>query len=301
MLRLDFVVNPNARRVRLGRLVRSLRRRFAGHHAEFYDDANALPDDPGDERIVVAVGGDGTVNRVLNSPRGAERRVALLPLGTSNDLANNLGVPTSFERACDLIESCSSRSIDLLEVNGRRFATCGGVGFAVDVAARANAWKSSAARPLVRALGPLIYPLAAARQLMSGPVTIDATLSVAGADESISLSMALVSNLPRFGKRFSTSPRARPDDGLLHLGIFAPAPGRLQMARVVGRLYHARPDQCPGARQVRSESLTLTTPSPVSFFGDGEVLCVSDRFKVCVTPGALRLVCPRPMEGAPCS
>ena len=292
MLKLDFVVNPNARRVRAARLVRALRRRFAGGRASFYQDPAELPEDPDDERVVVAVGGDGTVNRVLNSLQCAGRRMAVLPLGTSNDLATNLEIPTKIDRACDLLENGDYQTIDLIQVNGRRIATCGGIGFGVDVAARANAWRTSCLRPLVRALGAYVYPVAAAHELIGSRRVIVATLTVAGRSEEVPLSIAMVSNQPRFGTRFSTSPRARNDDGLLDLGIFGPARGRLDMARVVAQVYRARPERCRSVRQVRSESFTLSTDLPVPFLGDGEVLCVSERFEVRVEPRALRIASP---------
>lgn len=292
MLALDFVINPKARRVQAAQLVPELRRRFAGRRIEFYTDPSELREDPDDDRVVVAVGGDGTINRVLNSPQGASRRIAVLPFGTSNDLATHLRIPRRMKHACDLLEHESFRTVDLIQVNGWRFATCGGIGFAVDVAAQANAWKESRLRPLIRLLGPLVYPLAAARQLASGRKAIPANLTMAGRSEEIPLSIAMVSNQSRFGKRFSTSPEARNDDGVLDLGVFGPAAGVLDMARIATLIYRARPDRCPQVRQMRSQSFTLTTDAPVPFFGDGEVLGVSDRFEVEVKPGALRIVSP---------
>ena len=292
MLTLDFVINPNARRVQSDRLMKRLKRRFAGHNVGFYPDPRALPEDPHDERVAVAVGGDGTVNRVLNSPKLGARRLAILPLGTSNDLATNMGISTTVDRACETIEAGVSRRIDLIEVNGRRLATCGGVGFAVDVAARANAWKASRSGAFVRAIGPLVYPLAAARQLAAPRKDITATLMVAGASQDVSLSIAMVSNQSRFGNRFSTSPSARNDDGLMDLALFDPVVGALKMARTVIQIYRARPDRCAGVRHLRSTAFTLTTAEPVPFFGDGEVLCVSDHLEVCVRPRAVRVLGP---------
>ena len=292
MLTLDFVINPRARRVHADRLRSRLRRRFAGRRVAFYSDPRDLPDDPHDERVAVAVGGDGTVNRVLNSPNLGARRVAILPLGTSNDLATNLGIPHQADHACETIETGSLRQIDLVDVNGRQLATCGGIGFAVDVAARANAWKSSRSRTVVRAMGPLVYPLAAARQLTARRKDIAATLTVAGVAQEVTLSIAMVSNQRRFGNRFSTSPRARNDDGVLDLALFAPTRGLLGMAHTVTQIYRARPDRCAGVQQLRSATFTLTTDGPVPFFGDGEVLCVSDHFEIRVRPRALRVIGP---------
>lgn len=306
MLELDFIVNGRARRVQADALQARLRERFQGRCIRFHDDpAQVVLNDPS-AQLVVACGGDGTINRSLNVLGDRLANFAVLPLGTSNDLATYMQIPRDLQAACALIEAESMRAIDLIRVNDWRMATCGGMGFAVDVAVQANEWKASRMRALFRMLGPLIYPCATVRQLAAGRKVIDAHLTIEahltigassqsdheGVTEHIPLSIAMVSNQPRFGKRFSTSPEACNTDGLLHLGIFRPARGIFDMPRIATRIYLAQPNRCPEARQITAKEFTLTTAAPVPFFGDGEVLGVADRFVVKAEPAALRIVCP---------
>jgi diacylglycerol kinase (ATP) len=301
MLELDFVLNGRARRVQPAQLEARLRERFAGRVLRFHEDPAQISAQDPCSRLVVAAGGDGTINRTLNVLGDQLGNFAVLPLGTSNDLATHMGIPRALDAACDLIEAESFRSIDLIRVNDWRMATCGGMGFAVDVAVQANAWKASRMRALFRMLGPLIYPCATVRQLAAGRKVIDAHLTIdassetdhEGLTEHIPLSIAMVSNQPRFGKRFSTSPDATNTDGLLHLGLFAPARGIFDMPRIATRIYLAQPNRCPEARQIQAKAFTLTTAAAVPFFGDGEVLGVSDRFVVRAEAGALRIISPR--------
>lgn len=296
MLELDFIVNERARRVQPAALQARLRRRFEGRCLRFFEDPEQVPSGDSTSRIVVAAGGDGTINRTLNVLGDQLANFAVLPLGTSNDLATHMGIPRDLEAACDLIEAESFRSMDLIRVNDWRMATCGGMGFAVDVAVKANEWKASRMRALFRMLGPLIYPVATVRQLAAGRKVIDARLTIGVSTEHIPLSIAMVSNQPRFGKRFSTSPEASNSDGLLHLGIFGPARGIFDMPRISTRIYLAQPNRCPEARQIRAEEFTLTTAAPVPFFGDGEVLGVAERFVVRCEAAALRII--GPAQGA---
>jgi diacylglycerol kinase family enzyme len=292
MLELDFVLNGRARRVQPATLEAQLRERFAGRVMRFHDDPAQIPTHDSASRLVVAAGGDGTINRVLNVLGEALQNFAVLPLGTSNDLATHMGISRDWKVACDLIDAESFRVIDLIRVNDWRMATCGGMGFAVDVAVQANAWKASRMRALFRLLGPLIYPCATVRQLAAGRKVIDAHLTIGETTEHIPLSIAMVSNQPRFGKRFSTSPEATNTDGLLHLGVFGPARGIFDMPRIATRIYLAQPNRCPEARQIQAKAFTLKTAAPVPFFGDGEVLGVADCFKVQAEAGALRIISP---------
>jgi diacylglycerol kinase (ATP) len=292
MLELDFIVNRRARRVQPEALQARLRKRFKGRCMRFHEDpAQIVLQDPA-AQLVVACGGDGTINRTLNVLGDPLRNFAVLPLGTSNDLATHMRIPRDLDAACDLIDAESFEAIDLIKVNDWRMATCGGMGFAVDVAVKANEWKASRMRGFFRMLGPLIYPCATVRQLTAGRKVIDARLTIGESTEHIPLSIAMVSNQPRFGKRFCTSPDARNTDGLLHLGVFGPARGIFDMPRIATRIYLAQPNRCPEARQITTEEFTLTTAAPVPFFGDGEVLGVADRFAVKSEPAALRIICP---------
>jgi len=294
MLELDFVLNSRARRVQIDSLREWLANRFEGHTLRFHESPEQVPLSSSSSRIVVAAGGDGTVNRVLNAIGGHLTKFAILPLGTSNDLATHMQIPSKIDEACALIEAEHFQEIDLIRVNDWRMATCGGVGFAVDVAVQANDWKASRMRWFFRLLGPLIYPCATVRKLAVGRSVIDAKVTIDGEMNHIPLSIAMVSNQPRFGKRFCTSPAATNQDGLLHLGIFGPARGLFDMPRIATRIYLAQPDRCAEARQIVARAFTLETAAPVPFFGDGEVLGVSDHFEVTAEPAALRIICPAP-------
>jgi diacylglycerol kinase (ATP) len=122
------------------------------------------------DTILVAAGGDGTVHAIVNAVAHYDAAIAVLPLGTANDLARELGVPLDPTAAAHRLATARERAIDLIEVNGRRLCTVGGLGIpaacalAVDHARRA----ATRSRPLLRALGTRIYPLLAATTILRG-------------------------------------------------------------------------------------------------------------------------------------
>ena len=84
--------------------------------------------------VVLAAGGDGTMNAAINGIAGSEASLAVLPRGTANDLAAIHALPTRLEDVCEDLLSGRTERIDLISVNGWRYATDGGIGLCCSVA-----------------------------------------------------------------------------------------------------------------------------------------------------------------------
>lgn len=126
------------------------------------EDAAALPDAIRDaagrvDRVVVG-GGDGTLNAALPGLLDAGLPLGILPLGTANDLARTLGIPTGLEAAAEVIAAGRTRRIDVGEVNGRPFFNVASVGFGVDLT-------RALTRDAKRRWGKVGYAVAALRAL----------------------------------------------------------------------------------------------------------------------------------------
>jgi diacylglycerol kinase (ATP) len=286
-----FVVNPHAGGVRSDEIVKTLRRRLAGREAVI---SSELPDaSVKGPLLVIAVGGDGTISRVLNHCDPRRLRLGIIPRGSANDLAAELRIPADLHAAFDVIEAGRCEAIDLVSVNGSRFATCGGIGLAGQVALRANRWKSQqgALGRVARRLGPLVYLLATlALTLGRSEPGIGATLRVGRTARRIRLSTALASNQPRVGGFFTASPEASNRDGILHLCVLQATPSRARLLWLCAQLLRGRPAACPEIFELRARSLTLETDADVTFFGDGEALAHGRRFRIEVLPGALTVL-----------
>jgi diacylglycerol kinase (ATP) len=243
--------------------------------------------------MVVAVGGDGTVNRVVNTVVDHNIPVGIIPCGSSNDLARTLGISGNFDQACQTIRAARLTDIDLVSVNGRYFTTCGGFGLSGDVAQRANSWRRGRGRTsrLARRLSRGIYPLALLRELSGGWRPPVARIICQDEDRVDAWFSLLVSNQPDFGG-FSASPKADHRDGRLDIcRILAPSK-RLRMLWISLRTYLGQADACSEVSQVRAREVTILSELPVSFFGDGEILDRGRFFRVQVHPRALWVAAP---------
>jgi len=171
-----------------------------------------------DGRMLVVAGGDGSVHLVVqrllqHDPTTlASTTIGLLPLGTGNDLARGLGIPTDPVKAAELCLEGTARQLDLITTDRS--------GIVVNAAhAGIGAAAAERAAPMKHYLGPLAYPFGA---LIAGiredawdlKVTIDGTVVHVGPTLMVG-----VGNAPFVGGGTSLFPRARPDDGLLDLVV----------------------------------------------------------------------------------
>jgi YegS/Rv2252/BmrU family lipid kinase len=165
--------------------------------------------------LVVAAGGDGTVNEVVNglAQGGLERGSVLgvLPTGTMNVFAVELGLPPSlFLKKCwEVIEHGKVAEIDLWTANGHYFVQLAGVGMDAEVI-KETSWE------LKRAFGPLSYIMSAANVLAQKAPTVVVT---ADGKQSYLGSIVLVGNGQRYGGPFKVFRDAANDDGKLDVVV----------------------------------------------------------------------------------
>lgn len=223
--------------------------------------------------VVVAAGGDGTLNEVLNGfndvPDGFERaRLGVLPLGTVNVFARELAIPTKLDAAWAAIgRGCETR-IDLpvvaYQANGTQRQCCFGQLAGAGLDARAIElvqW------PLKKKIGPLAYIVAGLKALLGGQSRITA----AGGAHSVSGELVLIGNGRRYGGEFQIFPRADLRDGLLDVCVF-PRVNWLTLARCGPRLLLRGTLPPSVAQAFQAESLTLSSPSRTPLEADGELV-----------------------------
>ncbi len=220
---------------------------------------------------IVAAGGDGTLNEVLNgiadAPGGFERaRLGALPLGTVNVFAKELGLPMGLKQSWEILLQGREMTIDLpgVEYAGagrterRHFAQLAGAG----LDARAIGLVDWA---LKKKLGPLAYVWAGMAALRCAPSRITATSGT----ESATGELVLLGNGRFYGGRYRLFPEADLGDGLLEVCVF-PKANWLTVMRCAGMIIGGR-DLPPGvARCFRAHALTLSSPTPTPLEVDGE-------------------------------
>jgi YegS/Rv2252/BmrU family lipid kinase len=220
---------------------------------------------------IVAAGGDGTLNEVLNGisreAGGWERaRLGVLPLGTVNVFARELGIPIGFYRAWQAIRQGRETRIDLagVEFAGKRgkevryFAQMAGAG----LDARAIELLDWGAKKKV---GTLAYVLAGMNALRHPPTKIMVTTS----DASLTGELVLIGNGRFYGGNFSVFPQANLRDGLLEVCVF-PKMNWATLALCGSVLLATQKLPSRSVRRLQTESLTLSSESCTPFEVDGE-------------------------------
>ena len=209
--------------------------------------------------VVVAAGGDGTINEVANGLAGNDLPLAIVPLGTANVLAAEIGMPLSARRIARAIACGEARSVHVGTVNGRHFLMMAGVGFDAHVVANVNP-------RLKRAFGKLAYVVETLVGLFRFPyrryrVTIDGATHDAAS--------VVIANGHYYAGRFTCAPQARLDDPALHVCLFERS-GPFSVLRygwglVAGRLHRLRDVRVVSGYGVRIEG---ATGEPVQCDGD---------------------------------
>ena len=268
--RVLIIFNPAAgrrRRPRLEAHLRDLSRRGAvvtlretgapGDAEIFAREADAREFD-----AVLAAGGDGTINEVINGLGPGSPPLGLLPLGTANVLAAEIDMPHRSEAIADLLLEGPVREIWPGEVNGRRFAMMAGIGFDAAVVDRVSV-------PLKRRLGKGAYVLEAMRQFVAyRPARYSFTLD----EYSRTAASAIVCRGRRYGGRYVCAPSASVFERRFDVCLFERA-GRFDMLRAVLRLGVDRlaADRNVTIVQARHIHVSGAEGDPVQC--DGNIIC----------------------------
>ena len=247
---------------------------------------------------VVAAGGDGTVNEVVNGlarwPDGTDRaRLAVLPLGTVNVFAKELGIPTDFDAGWQLLLRGAERRVDLGAVDlldpddggetRRWFVQMGGAGLDSLAIERVN-WQ------LKRKLGPLAYVWAGLQALWGHLPVVEAEVD----GQLARGQLALVGNGRFYGGRWIVFPGARLDDGRLDLAMVeAVSPWRFpgQFAALARGAFARAPGlvHLQGREIVLRPAVAAGRPIPFQVEGDNLGRLPARFF---VDPRGLRVVAP---------
>ena len=232
--------------------------------------------------LVLACGGDGTVTGCAEGVVGTGVPLAVIPMGTGNLLARNVGLPMALDEALEVALGSVQRPIDAGRVNGTLFVVMAGVGLDARML-------SGATDPLKKRLGWAAYAISAIRHLGDQPMRV--TVSANGDQPRRMRSTALiVGNVGWLRGGVPLLPDARPDDGRLDaIALFASGPA--SWLAVVADIVLRRPAR-GGVHRVQFTELRVTLDEEQPWELDGEVMGRTSQLTVVAEPGALLLRMP---------
>ncbi|HEU5039248.1 MAG TPA: lipid kinase [Gemmatimonadales bacterium] len=233
------------------------------------------------DRVIVA-GGDGTLHLALQGLVESHLPLGILPLGTANNLARTLGLPTDPMAACDVIAQGHRRRIDLGWVNGRYFFTTASIGLSVKITEELSAESK-------RRWGPLAYAFTALRVLRRTR-PFHARIRWAGGSRDSRTVQIVVGNGRYYGSALPVAEDATIDDARLDLYSLE-VRHWWQLLALAPALKRGRQGEKRTVEAIRAPEFEIETRTPRSIDVDGEIGGTTPA-RLRVLPGALEVFAP---------
>ena len=257
-----------------------------------------LAEEAGDQGydVVVAAGGDGTVNEVINGLMAAKLNgkkipcLGVLPAGRGNDFAGSMGIPGDIARAIHVLTEGKTRKVDIGQLiggdypAGKYFGNGVGIGFDTIVgfeAAKLPSFLSGTPGYLIAAIKTMfLYYKAHRFRIVLDKETIEQPCLIVS-----------VMNGKRMGSSFMMAPRSKPDDGLLNLMIVDQV-SRMGVIKLMGKIMAGKQEGQPHVRMPLSSSVEITAlTGSLPVHADGETICkAGDHLSIRIIPQQIDLV-----------
>jgi len=261
--------------------------RGPGHATELAREAVAAGAD-----VVLAVGGDGTVNEVARGLIGSPAALGIVPVGSGNGLARALRIPLRPGAALCALESGARRRMDVGSLNGRLFLNVAGIGFdAVVGQAFHERGRTGGRRGL---LGYVRLSLLELRAYRAPGLVIEA----GGERLDLAAFVATFANGPQYGSGAVINPGAKLDDGRLEVVVLENGPLWRTLVSAP-RLFLGGLEHAPGYRRLAGPAATVTATAPTAVHCDGDPVEAARRVEVTLRPRALEILVPAAVAADP--
>lgn len=303
-MKIKFIINPKSKNGKRNNLEMMLKDRFSHYDVDI--ELTSYPNHAFDmakravqEKVdtIVAVGGDGTVNQILNGIIGSEITLGIVPTGTANDLASYYHIPKDLTKACDVIIDRHIQLVDVINVNGWCYATAGGIGLSSEVANLANSIKANRTlgKLLDQVLGSKLYLFATLWSLLKREKSgIPLIVRWNGSFTKTNALALMVDNQPFLGKNFLVSPGAVNDDGVFDVCLIENSNSFIQTLSTILKVLTGKHIFSPSVKTCRESELLVEVLNPTAFLGDGETCSKASEFKIKIIPQALNIITPQP-------
>ncbi|HPS62306.1 MAG TPA: diacylglycerol kinase family lipid kinase [Bacteroidales bacterium] len=252
---------------------------FTGHPGHATEISRRAASDGVD--IVVAVGGDGTVNEVASGLVGTQTAMAILPAGSGNGLARHLKIPMNPRRALELISERPVRTIDTAEIDGQLFVNVAGIGFDAAIAKKFAAAGKRGFSTYFRVTADTYKNYRSKKYIL----TIDGKIIRRRA------LMVSFANSSQFGNNASIDPAASVSDGFIDVCIVGKMPLH-KVAFLAPLLFMGKFDKTRYVEIIRAREVLVKRKKGKTIHLDGDPKTIGREFTVKIHPLSLRVVAP---------
>ena len=292
--RYPLIFNPSARSQKGRRTLRFLMSHaqwFALYASRSAEDATHLAAKLAEEGepIVVAAGGDGTLNAVVQGLAGTKTALGVLPAGTMNVFARELGLPhTSLKKSLQVLEDGYVKEVDLFEANGRAFVQMAGIGFDAQVIEETS-WEQK------KLFGPMAYVMSAMKVLSERPPKMRIICDDGHEEEGF---CALAGNGSLYGGQVKLFRKADHADDILDMLVFTEAGYKLIRDSVKGLATGAIDAGNSSVKYLQSKSYEILCDQEVPIEVDGEYIGRFEKISLAPVKRKLKVIAPEnPKDG----
>lgn len=277
-----FIVNPISGKGRKERIISFLKKEgckimfteYAGHAEKIAREA--------DERIIVAVGGDGTVNEVARGILGSEKILGIIPCGSGDGLALHLGISRNYKKAYSTIRQGHMTSIDTATINGKPFFSVCGVGFDAAVSEKfANSGKRGVINYIEQGIKSWL-------DFAPEKYTVD----IDGKVSETEATLITVCNSSQWGNNVRIAPMADISDGLIDIAIIEKVDiidlPTIALLFVTGKSNYTKKLHSIRGKEIR---ISRTFSGPVH--ADGEWFNAGTELEIKINPASLKIIIPK--------
>ncbi len=235
-------------------------------------------------KIVIAMGGDGTIEAIMRGMIDSKARLGIIPVGTENNIAKSLGISLDLKEACAMIASNNTCKLDMGQVKTRK-------GKKINFFEMATIGLSAAIYPdAVKVVsGKLSSIIASAATLIHQETKPSVFLTFNGESKVEAETMlVMVSNTPVFGKNFMVAPKASLNDGLLDISIY-PDFNKVELISYYAAVMNGGYSGDGKVQQFQARKLKVKTSPKLDVLADGVALG-KGTVTIKVLPGALRVI-----------
>ena len=288
--KIPLILNPNARSQKGRRALEFIR----AHEDRFEIIATGGPEESEErargfaekgEPKLVGAGGDGTLNAILKGLLGSDTALGILPTGTMNVFAREMGIPADqLEVALEVILSGRQKKVDVFQLNGSPFLQMAGVGFDAQVIEQTS-WE------IKKSLGPLAYLLSAVKVLGEQPPLMTVSCADGRRFKGICL---LVGNGSLYGGQFPLFKEAVNDDELLDVVLFQEPGYRFVLDSLKGLVRGGiRPEETgKNVQYLKAKALEIECENELPVEVDGELWGRTREVSLQPSGHRLNVLCP---------
>lgn len=229
--------------------------------------------------IIIAAGGDGTVNEVGKVLAGSPKTFGIVPLGSGNGLARTMKIPLSIPRAIQVINAYCKSPLDMGLVNGIPFFNMAGIGFDASVAHRYNKKKNHGFISYLRSVTELFFQYKASWY----EVIYDSEV------HKVRAFLISFANSSQWGYNAHICPGADPSDGLLGVTILLSFP-KIIVPVLAWRLFAGELHKSRFVRVFMTRRIEITSPGEMAGHIDGNPVIFNNHIQVEITQNAVHII-----------